>query len=263
MDSDTKRIVCVGSGGVASSLLPALYGAGYKIVQVCSRNLTTAQALAKVVGASANDKPADTDPNADIYIIAVPDSEIENVLRDTAFGGGLVVHTSGSTPISVFEKYEVERCGVLYPLQTFSRQRGVNFARVPLYVEGRSQLDAMDILFMARKLSAEVAQVNSEERMLLHVAAVYACNFTNHMLTVASRLTAAAGLSFAALKPLIQETISKALAVENPALVQTGPAARGDANIVQKHIEALAKHPLQQQIYRLISESVMRSEQYM
>lgn len=258
MESNTKRIVCVGSGGVASSLLPALYGAGYNIIQVCSRNLATAQALAKVVGASASDKLAELDLTADVYIIAVPDSEIENVLREATFGEGLVVHTSGSTPISVFERYRVERYGVLYPLQTFSRQRGVNFSRVPLYVEGHSKLDAMDIMFIARKLSVEVAQASSEERMLLHVAAVFACNFTNQMLAIASQLTAAAELNFAALKPLIRETIDKALATDNLALVQTGPAVRGDMNIVQKHIKALEKHPLEQQIYRLISESIMQ-----
>jgi len=255
-NESVKRIACIGSGGVASSLLPALYGAGYKIVQICSRNLATAQALAKVVGASASGSLADLDLHADVYVITVPDSEIENVLSASVFGAGLVVHTSGSTPISVFEKYKVERYGVLYPLQTFSKQRGVNFARVPLYVEGRNKHDAMDLMFIARKLSVDVSQVNSEERMLLHIAAVFACNFTNHMLTISSRLTKEAGLNFAALKPLIQETIDKALAAENTAQVQTGPAARGDMNIVQKHVKALEKHPLQQQIYKLISESI-------
>ncbi len=261
MDSveSVKRIACIGSGGVASSLLPALYGAGYKIAQVCSRNLVTAQALAKVVGASATGNLTELDPTADVYIITVPDSEIENVLHDATFGAGIVMHTSGSTPISVFEKYNIERCGVLYPLQTFSRQRGVNFARVPLYVEGRTKTEEIEITFIARKLSVDVSLVDSEKRMLLHIAAVFACNFTNQMLAIASQLTKEAGLNFNSLKPLIQETVEKALAAENPYQVQTGPAVRGDMNIVQKHINALASQPQLQQIYKQLSDYIVKN----
>ncbi len=261
MDSaeSVKRIACIGSGGVASSLLPALYGAGYKISQVFSRNLLSAQALAKVVGASAAGSLAELDANADVYIITVPDGEIENVLRDAKFGNGMVVHTSGSTSIDVFRKYNIGRCGVLYPLQTFSRQRGVNFARVPLYVEAGSSSDTVELMFMARKLSVDVSQADSEKRMMLHIAAVFACNFTNQMLAISSQLTREAGLNFASLKPLIQETFEKAMAADDPAQVQTGPAVRGDMLTVQKHLDALASWPELQQIYKLVSESIMEN----
>jgi len=170
----------------------------------------------------------------------------------------MVVHTSGSTPMSVFEQYGIARYGVLYPLQTFSRQHGVNFLRVPIYVEGSSPLDTAELLFLARKLSMDVSQVDSEKRMLLHIAAVFACNFTNQMTVIAAQLVKNAGLSFASLKPLIEETYTKALAADNPYQVQTGPAVRGDMNTVQKHIDALSNQPLLQQIYRLISENIMK-----
>ncbi|MDR3187677.1 MAG: DUF2520 domain-containing protein [Prevotellaceae bacterium] len=260
MDSATvKRIACIGSGNVAASLLPALYGAGYKIVQVYSRNLRTAQQLAKVLGAASTDNPADLSPNADIYIIAVPDDEIENVLSKTTFGRGIVVHTSGSTPMSVFEKRGIAHYGVLYPLQTFMRH-SVNFLRVPVYVEASDNVAMIELMFMARKLSAEVYKITSEKRMLLHIAAVFACNFSNHLLTIAARLLNDKDLSYVSLKPLICETFERAIQVDNPELLQTGPAMRGDAKIVSQHIKALADYPLIQQIYKLISESIMTKE---
>ncbi|MDR3366774.1 MAG: DUF2520 domain-containing protein [Prevotellaceae bacterium] len=261
MDSAAvKRIACIGSGNVASSLLPALYGAGYKIVQVCSRNLRTAQQLAKVVGAASTDKLTEFNPNADIYIIAVPDDEIENVLNKTTFGNGIVVHTSGSTPMSVFENRGLAHYGVLYPLQTFTRY-SVNFMRVPVYVEASDSFATDELMFMARKLSVEVHQITSEKRMLLHIAAVFACNFSTHLLTIAARLLHDKELSYVSLKPLIEEIFERAMQVDNPNLLQTGPAMRGDSKIINRHIKALSGYPLIQQIYMLISESIMSSKE--
>jgi predicted short-subunit dehydrogenase-like oxidoreductase (DUF2520 family) len=261
MDSDTvKRIACIGSGNVAVSLLPALYGAGYKIMQVCSRNLRTGQQLAKVVGAASTDQLAELNPNADIYIIAVPDDEIINVLRKATFGNGIVLHLSGSTPMSIFEKRGIAHYGVLYPLQTFTRH-SVNFMRVPLYVEANDSMAMDELMFMARKLSVEVYKITSEKRMLLHIAAVFACNFSHHLLTIAVRLLHDEGLSYVSFKPLIKETFERAMQVDNPELLQTGPAARGDTKIVNNHIKALSKYPLIQQIYRLISESIMNTKE--
>lgn len=261
MDSATvKRIACVGSGNVALSLLPALYGAGYKIVQVCSRNLRTVQQLAKVVGAASTDKLTELSPNADIYILAVPDDEIVNVLRKATFGNGIVVHLSGSTPMSIFEKRGIAHYGVLYPLQAFTRH-SVNFMHVPLYVEANDSVAMEELMFMGRKLSVEVYNITSEKRMLLHIAAVFACNFSNHLLTIASRLLHDEQLSYASLKPLIKDTFERAMQVDNPELLQTGPAVRGDAKIVGSHVKALSGYPLTQQIYQLISESIMSTEQ--
>lgn len=256
MDGATvKRIACIGSGNVALSLLPALYGAGYKIAQVCSRNLQTGQPLAKVVGAASTDKLTELNPNADIYIIAVPDDEIANVLSTATFGNGIVMHVSGSTPMSIFEKRDIAHYGVLYPLQTFTRH-SVNFMRVPLYVEANDSTAMDELMFMARKLSVEVYTITSEKRMLLHIAAVFACNFSHHLLDIAARLLHDEQLSYMSLKPLIKETFERAMQVDNPHLLQTGPAARGDAKIVNNHIKALSDYPLVQQIYKLISESI-------
>jgi predicted short-subunit dehydrogenase-like oxidoreductase (DUF2520 family) len=255
-EDTVKRIACIGSGNVASSLLPALYSAGYKIAQVCSRNHQTAQQLAKMVGATCTTKLAELDRSADFYIIAVPDDSIESVLDNTTFGNGIVVHMSGSTPMSVFEGRGIAHYGVLYPLQTFTRQRGVNFARVPLYAEASDKHDLAELMFLAHKLSVDVFEIASEKRMLLHIAATFACNFSNHLLSVASRLLRDNNLSFNSLKPLIRETFERAIQIEEPSVVQTGPAVRGDSKIVSRHIEALSAYPLIQQIYSLISESI-------
>jgi predicted short-subunit dehydrogenase-like oxidoreductase (DUF2520 family) len=257
MDSDTaKRVACIGSGNLASSLYPALSGAGYKIVQVCSRNHQTAQQLAKAVGAACTVTLSDIDSSVDFYVIAVPDDEIKNVLSKATFGSGMVVHTSGCTPMSIFEGRGIARYGVLYPLQTFTRQRSVSFAQVPLYVEAGSEQDLAELTRMADKLSANVLKITSETRMLLHIAAVFACNFSNHLLAIASQLIRDNGLSFDALKPLIKETFERALLVDEPGAAQTGPAARGDSGVISRHIEALSGYPSAQQIYRLMSESI-------
>ncbi|MDR1023356.1 MAG: DUF2520 domain-containing protein [Prevotellaceae bacterium] len=257
MDSDTaKRVACIGSGNLASSLLPALRGAGYKIVQVCSRNRQTAQQLAKAVGAACTVTLAELDPNADFYVIAVPDDEIKNVLSKATFGSGIVVHTSGCTPMSIFERRRIAHYGVLYPLQTFTRQRSVSFAQVPLYVEAGSEQDLAELTRMAGKLSADVIKATSETRMLLHIAAVFACNFSNHLLSIASRLMRDNGLNFDTLKPLIKETFERAMQVDEPSAVQTGPAVRGDSGVISRHVEALSGYPTAQQIYRLMSEDI-------
>jgi predicted short-subunit dehydrogenase-like oxidoreductase (DUF2520 family) len=257
MDSDAvKRVACIGSGNLASSLLPALYGAGYRIVQVCSRNQQTAQQLAKMVGATFTVALTELDPNVDFYVIAVPDDEIKNVLSKATFGDGMVVHMSGCTPMSIFEGRGIAHYGVLYPLQTFTRQRCVSFARAPLYVEAGSGQDLTELMFMARKLSVDVFKIASEKRMLLHIAAVFACNFSNHLLSIASQLMRDNELSFNALKPLIRETFEKVMQVDDPSVAQTGPAMRGDSGVVSRHVEALSGYPLAQQIYSLMSESI-------
>jgi predicted short-subunit dehydrogenase-like oxidoreductase (DUF2520 family) len=255
-----RRIACIGSGNVASSLLPALYGAGYKIAQVCSRNSQTAHTLAKAVGAACTSKLVDLDVNVDLYIISVSDDEIENVLSSATFGNsGIVLHMSGSTPMSVFEKYGIARYGVLYPLQTFARQHSMNFAQVPLYVEAKNQQDLSELAFLARKLSVNVFNADSETRMMLHIAAVFACNFSNQMLAIAAQLLQEAGLDYASIKPLMQETFERALRVNDPIVAQTGPAVRGDKKIIANHLNALSKRPQLQRIYQLVSDSIEQS----
>lgn len=252
------RISCIGSGGVASSLLPALYGAGYKIAQVCSRKLENAQLLAKVVGASFTDDLSQLDNNVDFVIIATPDKEIEGIVKSANFGDAIVIHMAGSMPMDVFTDAGVKGYGVLYPMQTFNRNRSVKFTQVPIYVEASDEEVLKKLTFMAKKLSSNVHELNTEKRILLHIAAVFASNFTNRMLAISFNLVKELELSPEVLKPLIREVFEKVVNTDDPTLVQTGPASRGDMDTVQKHIEALDNKKLTQRIYKVVSESIIK-----
>ncbi|MDR1225406.1 MAG: DUF2520 domain-containing protein [Prevotellaceae bacterium] len=258
MKQEKIRISCIGSGGVASSLLPALYDAGCKIVQVCSRNIEHAQRLAKVVGAMGINHLAELNNAVELIIISISDSEIEGVLKAVNFGNAMVVHTAGSVPMQVMADAGVARYGVLYPLQTFSCTRSVSLAQVPLFIEAANPNDLQELKFLAKKISSTVTELDSQQRMLLHVAAVFACNFTNHMMTISASLLKNVNQDFELVKPLIQETFEKALAGDNPAEAQTGPAVRGDVVTVKKHMEALKNDTAFQQLYQLISENIMK-----
>ena len=148
----------------------------------------------------------------------------------------------------------------MYPLQTFNRERVVDFAQVPIFVEGKTAAELEELTRVARSISKSVEPLTSKKRMLLHVAAVFACNFANHLLATSAQLLHESRLNFEVLKPLIRETFEKAQAADSPAEVQTGPAVRGDVSTVQKHLGALARHPQQQQLYRLLSESIMMTK---
>jgi predicted short-subunit dehydrogenase-like oxidoreductase (DUF2520 family) len=226
-------------------------------VQVCSRNIEHALRLAKVVEAAGISKLAELDTSVEMVIVAVNDDEIENVLKAVNFGKAMAVHTAGSVPMQVMADAGVARYGVMYPLQTFSRTRSVSFAQVPLFIEASSQRDLQELKFLARKISSNVVELDSQQRMLIHVAAVFACNFTNHLMTISASLLKDANQNFGLVKPLILETFEKILATENPAEMQTGPAIRGDMAIVRKHIEALGKkNAAWQQLYSLVSDNI-------
>ncbi|MGL4909180.1 MAG: Rossmann-like and DUF2520 domain-containing protein [Bacteroidales bacterium] len=259
--SGIQRIVCIGAGNVASYLVPALYQAGYNIVQVCSRTIAKATIIAKQVNSSAVDNIAALDATADMYIVMVCDSEIENVLQQGRFGRGLVVHTSGSTAMSVFAKTTIEHYGVLYPLQTFTVQGQIDFLNTPFYIEANLLRDEKRLKSVAASLSSKVFAIDSTQRLHLHIAAVFACNFTNHMFAISQYLLQQSNLEFEALSPLIQATLSNTLSGGNPAERQTGPAVRGDDNIVQQHLSALSQNQMERDIYQVISENIQKYKQ--
>ncbi|OGX89740.1 DUF2520 domain-containing protein, partial [Hymenobacter coccineus] len=196
-------------------------------------------------------------PPADVYLLAVPDAAVAPVLAAVAWpAGALVAHLAGALPLSVFEAQPEVRGGVLYPLQTFSAGRAVAWAAVPLCVEAADAGALNMLLALARSLSADVRPLASADRLRLHVAAVFANNFTNHLLGVADALLAEAGLPAALLAPLVRETVDKALATGSPFAVQTGPAARRDAPTLGAHQAALAAHPAWLGIYNQLTASI-------
>ncbi len=229
-------ISVIGAGNVAHSLVPALLSKGYLIDYVFSRNPQHAKKFAKKFDIKCTDNLNDL--TGDIVIMAVTDSAIEQISAKLAMQSNqVIVHTAGSQPIDVIAKYH-KHAGVLYPLQTFSAQRKVNFKHVPVLIETNSDYAKKQLSDIANKISTSVLQVNSYERLQIHTAAVFVCNFTNLMYTYGKDILDNYNLPFEVLRPLIKETAEKALS-NDPVNVQTGPAIRNDEATLTKHIKQL------------------------
>ena len=253
---DIGKIVLLGSGNVATHLAIALKEAGKTIVQIYSRTLENAGFLAKKVKADFTTDIAKIACNADLYIIAVSDDALAEVANGIDVNNNLIVHTSGSAPMDILKSCSENR-GVLYPLQTFSRSRNIDFGKVPLCIEANSIESRERLKNLALSLSENIHFVDSEKRRVLHLAAVFACNFSNFMYTIAQKITEENNLSFDILKPLIEETAAKIEEI-TPVEAQTGPAVRGDEKIMKLHMDMLRKYPEFMEIYRLISEKIIK-----
>lgn len=255
------RVGLFGAGRVAAALAPALAAAGHHLAFVASRAPGPAQALAAALPgcpalplATALASP----PPADVYLLAVPDAAVPEVVTAGNWpAGALLAHVAGALPLAVFAAQPLVRGGVLYPLQTFSPGRRIEWPNVPLFVEAAEPTTEAILLALARSLSQRVALLDSAQRLHLHLGAVWASNFTNHLLGVAQALLAEARLSFDLLHPLVRETVDKALAAQpSPFGVQTGPAVRRDAPTLAAHETALAAHPAWQALYGQLTASI-------
>jgi predicted short-subunit dehydrogenase-like oxidoreductase (DUF2520 family) len=252
------KIVCLGSGNVATHLANAFIASGADLVQVWSKTLANAQALANVLNCQAITYLSEVDSNADLYLICVKDDAIAAVAAQLKGVKGLVVHTSGATALTVFEPIGIKQYGVLYPLQTFSKSRDMDFSKIPLCLEGNSPETTIALLTIAAKLSPLIYKVSSEDRKLLHLAAVFACNFTNHLYQLSAEILQQKGLDFDMLKPLILETAEK-VQTALPKEVQTGPAVRHDELTMQKHLQLLKGTPELAEIYETLSKSIKKT----
>lgn len=254
--ADSKKIVLIGAGNVATHLGLSLQQKGCEVVQVYSRTSESASLLAGRLGVPYATSLAEVVCDADIYIVALKDAVFQELLPVIIKGRekALFVHTAGSLPMSLWEGV-VSRYGVLYPMQTFSKQRAVNFEEVSFFVEasGVEELDTLKGL--AGLLSPRVYESNSEQRKYLHLSAVFACNFTNHMYALSAGLLEKYGMPFDAMLPLIDETARKVHGL-SPKEAQTGPAIRRDGNVMDKHLAMLSDDPVLQEIYQKISESI-------
>lgn len=256
------QIGLFGAGRVAAQLAPALVAAGHEIVFISSRSAAPAEAIAARLPCRplVLTSPQAELPAADVYLLAVPDAAVAGLLAATKWPvGAVVAHLAGALPLRVFEAAPAVRGGVLYPLQTFGPGRAVDWQAVPIFVEAAFPTAENRLLTLARSLSAHVQLLTSEERLRLHVGAVFANNFTNHLLGIASELLAEAGLPFGLLTPLIRETVDKAL-LQPPFAVQTGPAVRRDASTLAAHHAALSGHLRWQQLYEALTASIQAQQ---
>ena len=251
------KIALIGAGNLATNLGRALVEAGHVVCQVYSHTQASADALALKLESRGVSDLAEVVTDAQIYIVALKDSALAEVLPILIKGReyALWVHTAGSVPISIWAGYGLKHYGVLYPMQTFSKAREVDFLDIPFFLEASGKME-MDILkSVATSMSRNVHEADSEQRRYLHLSAVFACNFANAMYTASARLLEEHGLSFDAMLPLIDETARKVHAL-HPADAQTGPAVRYDRNVIDKHLALLADHPLYREVYELTSRII-------
>ena len=244
---------------MATHLATALKNQNSEILQIYSRTQKSAKILAEKIDAEFTNSPINITKEADVYVVAIKDSAYDEVLSQIEFGKKLVVHCSGSMPVSALENYAVN-IGVLYPLQTFSKNRKVNFAEIPVFIEANSEKNEQQLIEIARKISGSVSVLNSEKRLYLHIAAVFACNFVNHFYSEASQILKSENIPFDVLKPLIMETALKVQEM-HPEEAQTGPAVRFDENVIGKHLQALEFNSHARELYNSISKSIFEFHQ--
>lgn len=239
---------------MATQLGLALHNEGYLISQVYSRSQKNASILSKKLKAEAISDIKKLSSDSTIYIIAVKDDAIESVAKQLKLKDKIVIHTSGSVSMEVLQKSS-KNYGAFYPLQTFSKEKQSNFKTIPICIEANNNNTSTTLQYFAKSISSNVKRVNSEQRKKIHLAAVFACNFSNHMYAIAEQLLAKDKLSLDLLKPLIEETANK-IKENKPSKVQTGPAIRKDKNTMDAHLKMLSKEKDLKKMYELISKSI-------
>jgi predicted short-subunit dehydrogenase-like oxidoreductase (DUF2520 family) len=249
------RIVMIGSGNLATQLSLAFKDAGQEIVQIFSRTEAHAQMLAEQIGCPYTTSVDAILRDADVYILSVKDDAL-SALAAAVCGSrqqGLFLHTAGSMPMDLFKGYAAQY-GVLYPMQTFSKTRRVNFREIPCFIEGSSEQALATVRLLSECISSHVVPCDSEKRKKLHLAAVLACNLTNHCYRLAERVLEAEQIDFRLFLPLIEETARK-VTVMSPREAQTGPMVRYDQNVMEMQMSILPDARTRE-IYRLMSESI-------
>lgn len=244
------KVVLLGSGNVAQHLVQVmLKTAGIELVQVFARNKNSIAHLIANERITSNYQDI---KEADVYIISVSDNAIAEVSSNLPFKNGLVVHTSGTSELSVLDSKN--RKGVFYPLQTFSKSKAVDFATIPICLETEKESDYKTLETLANLISKKAFTISSEQRKSLHVAAVFVCNFVNHLYEIGNQICKENKVPFEILQPLILETANKITELA-PKEAQTGPALRKDTKTIEKHIEFLQDSNYQE-LYKLLTQSI-------
>lgn len=252
------NIVIVGSGNVATSLGRKFISAGHNILQIVSRNADAASELADEWNTRYTNDMELVEKDADLYLIAVPDTAIAEVVKGLKLQGKTVVHTAASVPMDILKNVS-ESFGVFYPLQSLRKE--IATEEVPIYVEAIDGKTEAVLGTLARSIhNAPVYVADFEKRAKIHVAAVFVNNFTNHLFSLAEDFCREEGLEFDALLPLIDNTIAR-LHNESPSKMQTGPAARKDLETIAKHELLLKAHPKLLKVYQVMTESILAGQQ--
>jgi len=252
-NTEIKEIVIIGAGNLATQLSMHLQKSGLIIKQVYSRTTESARELASILNVEYITDIVNI-AAADLYIFAVADKAIESLSKKITNNNAIFVHTAGSVDMDVFADSKTNY-GVFYPLQTFSKYRDVNFQNIPICIEGSNIEVENKLLLLAKRISSRNESISSIQRKQLHLAAVFVCNFTNHMYSIGEKILNKENMQFDLLKSLISETADK-INIMTPKEAQTGPAIRFDENTINKHQEMLNDNVCLQKIYKFVSESI-------
>lgn len=252
-----ERIVIIGAGNMATQLALALDNDHCKIVQIYNRTLSAAAALEQQLrqDVAVTDDTTAICNDATLYIFSVSDSALPTIIDKIQGNDALWIHTAGSMEADIF-KNKTSQYGVLYPMQTVHKTRKTDWQGVPIFIEASNDQALQRIEALASSISENVLRCDSAQRKAVHLAAVFACNFSNHMYAIAAHLLESQGLSFDVMKLLIRETELKAEQMP-PLKAQTGPAIRHDENVMRKHLALLEGTP-EAELYRLISLNIER-----
>ena len=253
------RIALIGSGRVATCMGPQLKAAGHTIACVYSRTMAKALELADALGVPATDSLLSL-PEADVYLTMLTDDALVELAPAIVKGreNALFLHTAGSIAMDIWKEAGAKRYGVLYAMQTFSKGAQIDWPQVPVFVEGCNPAELEIVRNLASDLSGKVTELSSEGRKKLHVAAVFTCNFSNHMYAIAEKLLATEGVPFSVMLPLVRETACK-VETMSPKDAQTGPAIRGDRKVIDEHLALLKDNPEYAELYRLISTDINKN----
>ncbi len=254
-----KTVVIIGAGNVGHHLGEHLVRCGVKVTQVYSRKEAPARTLAEKLKADFTTQWSQLDDNADLYLLTVSDGAIAEVAATLPFSvqhSPLVVHCSGATPQTVLAPH-LERYGVFYPLQTFTKGKKLDFSKIPICIDANTAKDRELLNELAAQLGCPAYTINDQQRVTLHLAAVFVNNFSNHLFQIGEDILKQSALPFDLLRPLIQETAEKVMEV-SPAQNQTGPAIRGDQATLNRHLQALEHQPDYAALYTLLTKSIQR-----
>lgn len=250
------NIVIIGTGNTATVLGRKLKAAGHEIVQVFGRDTKAASDLAYELDTESTNYWNIVNRSADIYILAVSDIAIEEVLQELQLQGKTIVHTAASVSKNVLQS-ATRHFGVFYPLQSLKKDIGY-IPDIPIVIDASDEPTLKELDVLAHSISEKVIEANDEQRLKLHLAAVFCNNFVNHLYVLTEQFCKKEGIDFFMLIPLIKETAARLESI-SPALSQTGPAIRNDLNTIEKHREVLNQYPQLKKIYDQFTESIYNS----
>ena len=250
------KISIIGAGNVATQLAFAFKKAGHTLVQIYNRSDESGKELAHAVGAAFTSDSYQL-LQTDVYLIAVKDDAIAELASQLQSQGKIVAHTSGSMSKDLLQ-VSSSNYGVFYPLQTMTKVSKIDFKNVPFLIEGSNEQTTKTLEKLAQSISQNIHVVDEQQRQWVHVAAVFANNFTNHLFGLSESLLLAQGLPFEILKPLIFSFIQN-MQEYSPQQLQTGPAARGDVQTINNHLLLLADDERLKKIYEILTNSIITS----